>query len=852
MEKSETQNKIIQTASILVVLVLFYVALWVLRREIHASHFIDVIQYIKQMPTEQFLLVFLASMGSYFALTFYDALGLWHIKKSFDYPKVALTSFISYSFTHNIGAAVITGGGIRYRFYSALGLTAGETANVLVICGSTYWVGFLTMGSIFFFLQPPELPDSSYFPFHSVLPLGFFCGFIISIYLLTAVFFKKNLQLFRWKFPMPSLNIALGQMAAGCFDWVCSGGALYLLLPKSSLSFASFLAIYLLAQIVGFLSQVPGGLGILEAVMLILLEPIIPRSEVFGALLAFRLIYYLIPFVLGLISFATYEIIRNKEGFKRALQILNRWAPDFLPHVYGVLVFASGAMLLFSNASPEVNRKMIWLNEFLPLSFLEGAHFLTSLIGAWLLVSGRSLQQRLESAYYFVLILLGLGILGCFFKGFAYQEALLLLGLFIALLFSRGYFPRKGSIFQQRYSPLWVTVILFVWLGSIWMGVNSYRYEDYSNDLWTTFDIVEDAARFLRSSFGATAVLVSFSIISLISPTQPETEFPKSDELDQAQETLRHFNKRSSACVALLGDKALLFNKKRDAFLTYAIEGKSWIVLGDPVGHEKDREDLVLRFRDICRKKNALPVFYQVDQNHFQFYLNLGLTVLKISEEARVNLAAFQFENLSADLKNTYHRFKEKEDYQFDVIPFEGVPAHLKELRVISESWLSFHKTREKGFSTGFFQAHYLKRCPVAVVRKEGKIVAFANLLQSHAKAETSVDLLRSVSEEHKSLDDYLILEIMLMAKNRESHWFNLGTAGILDMEESPLAPFEQSMKEILSPYVRVSHLTEIRKEKDRFKPEWSPKYLAYSANLSLEVAFNNIASLISRGNRVG
>jgi phosphatidylglycerol lysyltransferase len=851
MEKSETQSKIIQTASILVVLVLFYVALWVLRREIHASHFVDVIQYIKQMPTEQFLLVFLASMGSYFALTFYDALGFWHIKKSFDYPKVALTSFISYSFSHNIGAAVITGGGIRYRFYSALGLTAGETANVLVICGSTYWVGFLTMGSIFFFLQPPELPDTIHIPFHSVLPLGVFCGVSLSTYLLLAVFLKKNIQLFRWKFPMPSLNIVLGQMVAACCDWVCSGGALYLLLPKSSLSFASFLAIYLLAQIVGFLSQVPGGLGILEAVMMILLEPIIPRSEVFGALLAFRLIYYLVPFVLGLICFASYEIIRNKEGFKRALQILNRWAPDFLPHVYGVLVFISGATLLFSNASPEVNRQMIWLNEFLPLSFLESAHFLTGMAAAWLLVLGRSLQQRLESAYYFALVLLGLGILGCFFKGFAYQEALLLLSLFIALLFSRGYFPRKGSIFQQRYSPLWITVILFVWLGSIWMGVNNYRYEDYSNDLWTTFDIVEDAARFLRSSFGATAILIVFSIVSLISPTQPETEFPKSEELDKAQEALRHFNK-SYACLALLGDKALLFNRKHDAFLIYAIEGKSWIVLGDTVGHEKDREDLVLRFRDLCRVKKAMPVFYQVDQNHFQFYLDLGLTVLKISEEARVALSSFQLENLSADLKNAYQRFKEREDYQFDVIPPEGVQAHLDELRDISESWLSLHRTREKGFSVGFFQAFYLKKYPVALIRKEGKIVAFANILQSHAKAEASVDLLRSVSETPKSLEDYLLLEIMLWMKNKNCQWFNLGTAGILDMEESPLAPFEQSMKEILSPYTRITHLTEIRKEKDRFKPEWSPKYLAYSANLSLEVVFNNIASLISRGNRVG
>jgi phosphatidylglycerol lysyltransferase len=852
MEKSETQKKIIQNASILVLMVLFYFALWKLHHEIHDIHFDDVVHCLRRMPNERFLLVFLASMASYLALTFYDGLGFWHIKKTLNYPRVALTSFISYSFSHNIGMAAITGGGIRYRLYSAIGLTGEETANVLLICGMTYWAGFLTMGSLFFFLQPPDLPDSIRLPFHSVLPLGLFCILIISAYLLMSVFLRKSIQIFRWKFPLPSLNIALGQMVVGSFDWIFSGAAFYLLLPGHSLSFISFLAIYLLAQIVGFLSQVPGGYGILENVMLILLIPGIPKLDVVAALAAFRLIYYIIPFVLGLISFATYEIIRNKEGFKRALQILNRWAPDFLPYVYSVLVFASGGILLFSNVLPEVTRQMIWLNEFLPLSFLESAHFLIGVVGALLLVLGRGLQQRLENAYYLTLILLGSGILGCFFKGFAYQEALLLLGLFIALLFSRGYFPRKGSVFHQRYPALWMTVILFVWLGSIWMGIISYfRYEDYSNDLWTTFNIMEDAARFLRSSFGATATLIIFSITCLVSPTQPETEFPNADQLNEAQEASRNSHKASAGLV-FLKDKAILFNKKKDAFLMYAIEGKSWIVLGDPVGHEKDREDLVLRFTELCRAKKALPVFYQVDQNHFQFYLNLGLTVLKISEEARVELAALRLENLSSDLQNTYQRYKEKEDYQFDVIPPEGVAACLKELRFVSESWLSRHKTREKGFSTGFFRRKYLKRFPVGVVRKEGKIVAFAVLLPSHAKTEATLDLQRSVSEEPKSLDDYLLLETLFWAKNKEYHWFSLGTAGLLDMEESPLAPFEHRIKEILSPYIQVSHLTEIRKEKDRFKPVWSPKYLAYSANLSLEVVFNNIAALISRGNRAG
>ncbi len=851
MENTDKRNKVVQTISVLVVVVLFYIALWVLRREIRTSHYDDVVHYLRQMPAEQFLLAFLATMASYFALTFYDVLGFRHIKKPIEYPKIALTSFTSYAFSHNMGAALITGGGIRYRFYSAWGLSAVETANVLIVCGSTYWVGFFTMGSLFFFLNPPTLPDSIHIPFQSVTPVGLLCSLIIVTYLLFSVFLRGNLQVFKWKFPMPSLSIVLGQMLVGCTDWMFSGGALYLLLPDSSVSYFSFLAIYLLAQFVGFISQVPGGLGVLETVVVVLLSPALPASDVLGALLAFRFIYYLIPFVLGLFTFSTFEIIRNKEGFKRALQILNRWAPDFLPHVYGGLVFLSGGMLLLSNVSPEVNRRVLWLNEFLPLPFLEGAHFLTALVGGWLLVLGRGIQQRLGSAYVTVLALLGLGVLGCFFKGFAYREALLLLILFVAMLFSRAYFPRKGSIFQQRYPVGWVALILFVWLGSIWIGVVNYRYETLSMDLWTTFDIVEDAARYLRSSFGVTLTLLVFSIISLISPTQPETDFPNIDELDKAQEALKHSNK-SYAGLALLGDKALLFNKKRDAFLMYAIEGKSWIVLGDPVGHEKDREDLTLRFRDLCRKKNALPVFFQVDQNHFEAYLNLGLTALKIAEEARVNLKSLKLEGLSADLKNTYQRFHEKEDYQFDVIPSVGVTAHLRELRDVSESWLSHHKTREKGFSTGFFRNSYLKRGSVAVVRKEGKLVAFANLLPSHGKTEMAVDLLRTAGEEPKFLEDYLLLEVLFWAQKKDFHWFNLGSAGLLDMEESPLAPFEASLLEILSPYGRAHHLTEIRKEKDRFNPEWMACYLAYSVNLSLEDALNNIASLISRGNRAG
>ncbi len=853
MEQSQTRNKVIQTLGILLPLLLFYAALWVLRREVRASHYQDILQYLKQIPYRSFLLAFLFSMGSYLALTFYDFLGLKHIRKKLSYARTALTSFIAYSFSHNIGASLLTGGSVRYRLYSAWGLSVGETANVLLVCGMTFWIGFLTMGAVFFFLQPPDLPPTIHLPFNSVFSAGVFCLAVIALYLLSCVLFKKTIRIWKWSFPTPSLGIALGQMAAGCLDWTCSGTALFLLLPHSSVSFPSFMAIYLLAQLVGFASQVPGGLGVLETIIVVLLSPVLHAADVLGALLAFRMVYYLIPFVLGLGLFSGNEIIRNKQGFKRALQILNRWAPDFAPHVFSVLLFLCGALVLYSNASPEAPRQMAWLSEYLPLPFLESSHLLVGLVGALLMVAARGLQQRLEGAHTLSLILLGAGLLGCLFKGFDYTEALVLLILFALLLPTRAYFPRKSSLIQQRYPPLWVAAVLFVWLGCIWVGVFNYRYiEDYSNDLWTTFALDEDAARFLRSNLATAMTLLIFSIVTLLSPSQPETEFPSPSDLSKVLEPIGK-SRRSYPHLALLGDKALLFNKKGDAFVMYAIEGKCWTALGDPVGGTKEGEELAQKFRDLCRRKKAWALFYLVDKDHFQFYLDLGMTVQKIGEEARVSLDKFKAETtLPSELREIRQRLKGNEDYSFEVLEpgAKGIPW--EELKAASESWLSRNKTREKGFSMGFFHPVYLEKFPLALLREEGRVAAFANLLPASGREELAVDLLRSATEQGPVFEDYLLTETMIWAKEKGYHWFNLGTASLLDLEESPLAPFKAQMLGMFSPHVEGPNMGDIRKGMGCFSPAWVPKYLATSSNLALSVAFANIHSLIARGNRIG
>ena len=868
MEQAEqTRKKVVQTLTILAVMTLFFLALGALRREIKMNRLEDVIRYFQDIPAGRFFEALLFSMGSYLALTFYDFLGLKNIRKPLSYPRTALASFIAYTFSHNIGASPITGGGIRYRFYSSWGLSAGEAASVVVTCAMTFWVGFMTMGAVFFFFRPPDLPPFQLPPIHFlfihfqldstvfsgvIFGVGIFCALGLAAYLISALFVRKTLQVARWQFPTPTVPVALGQMAAGCMDWACSAAALYCLLPDSGLSFPSFMTLYLSAQIIGFISQVPGGLGVLDVIILETLQSTLPTTSIAGALLAFRVCYYLIPFTLGLLSFTGYEVVRNREGFKRALRILDRFAPDVAPHLFAFLVFAGGAVLFFSNATPEVNHHMTWLNERLPLGMMEGSHFFTSIVAALLLLAARGVQQRLQAGYVLSLVLLGAGAISSMLKGFDYQEALFLLAVFGALLPSGRYFSKRSSLFQQRYPPFWVTAVLFVLLGSIWIGIFNNRYEDYSPDLWTTFDLSEDAARFLRATLGSSATLLVFSLISLFSPNQPETEFPSPPELAKAGGAVRK-TRRALAALALMGDKALFFNKKNDTFLMYAIEGKSWIVLGDPAGDEKESPDLAVKFKDLGHRKGAGLLFFLVDQRHFQFYLDMGLTVMKAGEEARVPLKSFKLETLpSADLKTSHQKLVERDGYRFEVLPEGSFGDLLPELRKVSEGWLSKNKTREMGFSVGFFDEKYLGRFPLAVARKEGKVEAFANLLLSDGKEEVMADLLRSSQEAPAALEDYLLLEIMLWAKTKGYQWFNLGTAPLLDVEESPLAPFKDKIAQILSPYAHVLKLPDIRKEKERFNPEWAPKYLAASASLPLSTAFANIQALISKGGRTG
>jgi Uncharacterized conserved protein len=180
-------------------------------------------------------------------------------------------------------------------------------------------------------------------------------------------------------------------------------------------------------------------------------------------------------------------------------------------------------------------------------------------------------------------------------------------------------------------------------------------------------------------------------------------------------EVVRRIVQQSSqtyAYLALLGDKTFLFNEKRNAFIMYNTSGRSWVTMGDPIGPDEERRELIWRFREMCDRYDGWTVFYEVGIQNIPLYLDLGLALLKIGEEGRVWLPGFSLEgNARKGFRHTLNKL-EKEGCLFEVILPESISPHFPDLLDISDAWLKEKNTREKGFSLGFFDEEYLKWFP--------------------------------------------------------------------------------------------------------------------------------------------
>jgi phosphatidylglycerol lysyltransferase len=347
---------------------------------------------------------------------------------------------------------------------------------------------------------------------------------------------------------------------------------------------------------------------------------------------------------------------------------------------------------------------------------------------------------------------------------------------------------------------------------------------------------------------GTLVMVLFFASAKLLRPTPAEITLPNPEELARANTIIAKYP-YTYAHLALLRDKSLLFNSSATAFIMYGIEGRSWVAMGDPVGPYEERRELAWKFREMGEYHDGWTVFYQVRPENLDIYLELGLNLLKIGEEARVRLAEFSLTGKKhKSLRGSVNRI-EKQGCHFEIIQPESVPALLPQLKTVSDSWLASKNTREKGFSLGFFKEAYLVGCPIATVRQNETVVAFANLWLGDEKEELSLDLMRYLGDAPHGIMDYLFTKLMLWGKEQGYVWFNLGMAPLAGLQSRSLAPTWNRFGAMVFGYgERFYNFQGVHQFKDKFNPLWEPRYLAVPDGIALPRILANLSALIAGG----
>ena len=814
----------------------------------HQLAHLDVKADLHAIPRRQVLAALGFTALSYWLLSTYEVLALAYLRRVIPYTRILFNAFIAYSFSHTLGFSAFTQTAIRLRLYASARISAIDVATLSAFCSVSFGIGLATVTGVSLLLSPAHAATLLHLHQGWAMLVGTLLLAAVCAYALWVCFGRGKLEIRGWALRAPGPAIGLAQIALGITDLSLSCAVLWSLLPSTAhIHYITFLGIYAVAVIAGIVSHVPGGVGVFEAVVLLTL-PQAPTDALVGSLLAYRAVYYVVPLVFGTLLFGSREVSEQRAHLARARELAGEYIAPVVPQIAGALSFLSGALLLFSGATPGIDERLAFLDRFLPLAVLEVSHLAGSIVGLALLVLARALFRRVQAAYHITVWLLVAGIFASLLKGLDFEEATLLTLVLAVLVFGRHSFYRPTAILAERFTPAWVASIAGVIVMAIWIGMLSYRHVSYSHELWWTFALDGNAPRMLRASLTVVVLAVTYVLLNLLRPARPEPAVAGAGEIARARAIIATSD-QTLANAALTGDKRLLFSDGGDAFLMYQTAKRSWVALGDPVGSPEGAEELVWRLREMSDHHGAETVFYQVAGERLALYVDLGLAALKIGEEARVPLAEFSLEGAArADLRQA-HRRAERDGASFEVVPAERVEQLLPLVEPVSAAWLAAKSTAEKRFSMGAFSAQYLRQFPLALVRAGAAPVAFANLWTTGTRAELSVDLMRFAPGAPRSAMDYLFIELMLWGRRAGFRHFNLGMAPLSGLEAHPLAPAWHRVGNFIFRHGEHFYNFEgLRRYKAKFDPTWEARYLVARGGIALPRVLIDVSTLIAGG----
>jgi phosphatidylglycerol lysyltransferase len=503
-----------------------------------------------------------------------------------------------------------------------------------------------------------------------------------------------------------------------------------------------------------------------------------------------------------------------------------------------------------SAASFSIVARFTALNELVPLPIVEVSHFAAAATGVLLLVLARALARGYTAAFNAIVILLVLAAVSSILKGFDWEEAVVLGMVAVLAASQRPLFdrPSRGDWLETRdVGVAFVALLVFVVFGIFALrlqpeslqGIGTYRAVRW---------IEVERNRFLRSA-GTLILVVSAGAAYVLLRVPVRFNRLRDDEIERALEMHADLGRETSQMLVANGDKDVFTDGDR-GFCLYRTIGPYMVVFADPVVRAStDRATFLNALFAFAGELDRRPVFYQVSLNWIPPLHDRGYAFFKLGEEAHVALESVALDGPAGKEYRQFLRRAERDGVRFRVLaPYEVAPV-MPELSEISADWLRNKGVRERQFSIGSFDPEYLKRFPCAVVEEAtGRIIAFANVLAGPRREELSIDLMRYRTDAPRVMD-FMFTSLFLYGKERGYTRFNLGMAPLSSVGELRGAHTRERLANLFFQHGETWYNFQgLRLYKEKFAPEWVPRYMAYQNAWEWPVAIAHVSALIAGG----
>lgn len=594
-------------------LVLLVAAIWVVQREFRNLSIADVMRAMGEIPNTALWQGAGLTVAAYLVLAAYDWLGARYAGKPSSWGRAFIASFCGYSLAHNLGFAAVSGAAVRFRLYSAWGYSTLEIGKVIGFTSLTFGLGGMALGGWVLVLEPEVLPWlGNHLPRWGLQLLSVpLFGIVLGYVLLSRI--RRTITFFGHVVELPNISMAIAQSLLATVDVAVTAAIFYVLLPPSEgLTLLRFIGIYLVSYTAGIVASVPGGLGVFDAAVVIGLGPYLGPAEVIGALLVFRLYYYIVPLFISGLLFAGFEISQRRMVLARFTALGSGAMPLEVPVLSG-LVALGGALLIFLGSLPVDE-----LKEWAGYEAAIASQFAASIVGSLLMVMAFGLARRLNIAWGASLVLLGAGAFIAWLRNEAWWTwgVFLLVAAVLATMrpsFYRNSRLRAEPLSQDMLLPLAAVAISGMVLA---LFANASRLQDA---YWWEVVLTEGPPIQLRFAVGITVLLLLAGLFRLLRPARIRP-LPYDDT--------------QRALLAALGGTlppradGVIWGEAGRAGFAFTKAGRVWIGHGDPAGDVRDAVSAIWRFRDLCERNGARSAFVGLGPAYLRVYADTGLQTL--------------------------------------------------------------------------------------------------------------------------------------------------------------------------------------------------------------------------------